>query len=58
MDDMAFNVKDDTGSHKSKTLHFVIGINIDAKKELLGMCLGDNKGAKFWLPVITELKNR
>ncbi|HBE4606114.1 TPA: transposase, partial [Escherichia coli] len=34
------------------------GINIEGQKELLGMWLAENEGAKFWLNVLTELKNR
>ncbi|SQL85222.1 transposase within CP-933O; partial [Escherichia coli] len=34
------------------------GINIEGQKELPGMCLAENEGAKFWLNVLTELKNR
>ncbi len=35
-----------------------MGINIEGQKELLGMWLAENEGAKFWLNVLTELKNR
>ncbi|MCZ5252194.1 transposase [Escherichia coli] len=35
-----------------------LGINIEGQKELLGMWLTENEGAKFWLNVLTELKNR
>ncbi|WP_449266711.1 IS256 family transposase, partial [Escherichia coli] len=35
-----------------------LGINIEGQKELLGMWLAENEGAKFWLNVLTELKNR
>ena len=31
---------------------------MDGKKEILGMWIGKNEGAKFWLQVITEIKNR
>jgi transposase-like protein len=31
---------------------------LDGKKELLGMWLSENEGAKFWLGVLTELQNR
>ena len=32
--------------------------DIDGKKELLGMWISQNEGAKFWLNVLTELQNR
>ena len=39
-------------------MHFAIGITLEGKKDLLGMWLTDNEGAKFWLSIVTELKNR
>ncbi|EMH4535565.1 TPA: transposase, partial [Morganella morganii subsp. morganii] len=35
-----------------------LGVNTEGQKELLGMWLAENEGAKFWLSVLTELKNR
>jgi transposase-like protein len=58
MDAMVFKIKDDNGFYKNRALHFAIGINLEGKKELLGMWLTDNEGAKFWLSIVTELKNR
>ena len=58
MDAMVFKIKDDTGFYKNRALHFAIGINLEGKKELLGMWLADNEGAKFWLSIVTDLKNR
>ena len=58
MDAMVFKIKDDTGFYKSRTLHFAIGITLEGKKDLLGMWLTDNEGAKFWLSIVTELSNR
>ncbi len=58
MDAMVFKIKDESGFYKNRALHFAIGINLQGKKELLGMWLTDNEGAKFWLSIVTELKNR
>ena len=58
MDAMVFKIKDDNGFYKNRALHFAIGINLEGRKELLGMWLTDNEGAKFWLSIVTELKNR
>jgi transposase-like protein len=58
MDAMVFKIKDDNGFYKNKALHFAIGINLEGKKDLLGMWITDNEGAKFWLNIVTELKNR
>ena len=42
----------------NKAIYLVLGINMDGHKELLGMWISENEGAKFWLSVLTELKNR
>jgi transposase-like protein len=58
MDAMVFKIKDENGFYKNRALHFAIGITLEGKKDLLGMWLTDNEGAKFWLSIVTELKNR
>lgn len=42
----------------NKSVFLALGINIEGQKELLGMWLAENEGAKFWLNVLAELKNR
>jgi putative transposase len=42
----------------NKAIYLVLGINIEGHKELLGMWVSENEGAKFWLSVLTDLKNR
>ncbi|EFN6235710.1 IS256 family transposase [Escherichia coli] len=42
----------------NKSVFLALGINIEGQKELPGMWLAENEGAKFWLNVLTELKNR
>jgi len=42
----------------NKAVYLVLGVNIEGHKELLGMWLSENEGAKFWLNVLTELQNR
>ena len=42
----------------NKSLYFALGVNLEGHKELLGMWLSENEGAKFWLSVLTELQNR
>lgn len=42
----------------NKAIYLALGVNIDGQKELLGMWLSENEGAKFWLNVLTELQNR
>jgi putative transposase len=40
------------------TIYVALGVNLEGKKELLGLWLAENEGAKFWLQVLTDLKNR
>lgn len=42
----------------NKAVYLAIGVNIDGIKEVLGMWTAENEGAKFWLQVVTELRNR
>ena len=42
----------------NRAVFLALGINLDGQKELPGMWLAENEGAKFWLNVLTELKNR
>ena len=42
----------------NKSIYLALGVNLDGKKELLGMWVSQNEGEKFWLSVLTELKNR
>jgi len=42
----------------NKAIYLALGINMEGHKELLGMWLSENEGAKFWLNVLTELQNR
>ena len=42
----------------NKAVYLAIAVNMEGKKELLGIWVGKNEGAKFWMQVVTELKNR
>lgn len=42
----------------NKSVYLALGVNMEGHKELLGMWLSENEGAKFWLSVLTELQNR
>ncbi len=42
----------------NKAIYLALGVNMEGQKELLGMWCSQNEGAKFWLNVLTELKNR
>jgi len=41
-----------------KSIYLALGVNLEGHKELLGMWISENEGAKFWLSILTELKNR
>jgi transposase-like protein len=41
-----------------KSIYLALGVNLDGHKELLGMWISENEGARFWLSILTELKNR
>jgi putative transposase len=42
----------------NKAIYLALGVNMEGHKELLGMWVSPNEGAKFWLNVLTEIKNR
>jgi transposase-like protein len=42
----------------NKSVYLALGVNLEGHKELLGMWISENEGAKFWLNVLTELQNR
>ena len=46
------------GKNENKALYLALGINMDGKKEALGFYLSETEGAKFWMSVLTDLKNR
>jgi len=48
----------DEGLVRNQAVHIALGVRADGTKEVLGMWLEQNEGAKFWLRVMTELKNR
>jgi putative transposase len=48
----------DNGSVRVEALYLAIGVNLDGLKEVLGLWMAQTEGAKFWLQVVTELKNR
>jgi len=57
LDGIIFNVIQDGASTK-KTAYVVFGINVEGMKEVLGIWIGESESAKFWLKVLTDLKNR
>lgn len=57
MDAVHFKVRDD-GRVINKAAYLAIGINLDGKKDVLGIWIGENESAKYWLNVLNELRNR
>ena len=57
MDAIHFHVRSE-GQIVKKAVYIAIGINMDGIKEVLGMWVGENESAKFWLSVMNSLKNR
>lgn len=57
MDCINVNVRDN-GAVRVKALYLAIGVNLEGIKEVLSLWMAQTEGAKFWLQVVTELKNR
>ena len=57
LDGIVFKVRKDARI-VNKCLYTVLGINMDGRKEILGMWLSENESASFWTGVLNELKNR
>src|SRR5712671_1978541 len=57
LDALQFKVRD--GGHvRNKAIYLAIGVKLSGLKEVLGLWIAQTEGAKFWLQVVTELKNR
>lgn len=48
----------EVGSAANRAIYIAIGVNTEGQKEVLGLWAAPTEGAKFWLSVVTELKNR
>lgn len=48
----------ETGHIQNRAIYVAIGVNMQGRKEVLGLWMGQAEGAKFWLQVLTDLKNR
>ena len=57
MDAIHFHVRSE-GQIIKKAVYIAIGINMEGTREVLGMWIGENESAKFWLSVLNGLKNR
>lgn len=57
LDAMHYKVKDE-GKIVSRAVYHILGINIEGRKDLLGMYISESEGANFWLSVLSDLRNR
>lgn len=48
----------ENGKVASKAVYTILGVNIEGRKEVLGLYISENEGANFWLQVLTDLSNR
>ena len=57
-DGIVVHVRGGNSRVSKHTIYVAIGVNLEGRKELLGLWLSENEGAKFWLGVLTDMKNR
>jgi transposase-like protein len=57
-DGIVVHVRGANGRVSQHTTYVALGVNLEGHKELLGLWLGENEGAKFWLSCLTDLKSR
>jgi putative transposase len=58
LDGIVVHVRGENSRVSQHTMYVAIGVNLQGKKELLGLWLSETEGAKFWLSCLTDLKNR
>jgi putative transposase len=58
LDGLVVHVRGDSGRVSPHTMYVAMGVNLQGKKELLGLWLSETEGAKFWLACLTDLKSR
>lgn len=57
LDAIHYKVREE-GRYISKAFYTVLGVNLEGKKEVLGLYLNDSEGSRFWMQVLTDLQNR
>jgi len=57
LDAVHYKIRED-GRYIGKAIYTLLGLNLDGKKEILGIYLSENEGASHWLSVLTDLQNR
>jgi len=57
LDAIHYKVRED-GKVIAKSVHTILGVKLDGRKEVLGLYISEHEGANFWLQVLTDLSNR
>lgn len=57
LDAIHYKIKED-GKVCSKAVYTILGVNLEGRKEVLGLYISESEGANFWLQVLTDLSNR
>jgi putative transposase len=58
LDGIVVHVRGANGRVSAHTMYVALGVNLQGRKELLGLWLSETEGAKFWLSCLTDMKNR
>jgi transposase-like protein len=58
LDGIVVHVRGENGRVSQHTMYVAVGVNLQGRKELLGLWLSETEGAKFWLSCLTDLKER
>ncbi|EAO7829858.1 IS256 family transposase [Salmonella enterica] len=56
LDAIHYKIRED-GRYQSKAVYTVLALNLEGKKEVLGLYLSESEGANFWLSVLSDLQN-
>ena len=57
LDAIHYKIKED-GKYVNKAVYTILGVNLQGKKEILGLYISESEGSNFWLSVLTDLNNR
>ena len=57
LDAIHYKVKEN-GRYQGKAVYTILAVNLEGTKEILGLYLSESEGAKFWLSVLADIKNR
>ncbi len=57
MDAIHYHVRQD-GRIRKKAVYIALGMNLDGKRDVLGLWVGENESSKFWLSVMNQIQNR